>query len=355
MASLIDPKKVKKFELGEADLGEANANRLTLTEHLGEMEKKAGYEVPEELAGLDPWERQLAAHGLDISKSETLVQDFFQADPSNRFLFPEFIDRNIKLGLRLGRMQLRLEDCFAVSDTKVKSLTVSGVGVDKSKDKAKPSRVAQGAKFPKMSLKTKNKTIELGKVGRELEITYEAMMTLQILQAAVYFQRLGFYMSREMTAEALRVIRDGDGNSNAAAAFNAGGTWNYAKLVPVLLYEDEGAEISHVVMPREFLLQILTDDTNFPQFQSRSILEAFLMTGEIKDFAGKTWRVHSGLDAESVVGFERETCLKYHQLAGSAIQETDKIIRQQIQGTVISVHFAFSKMFDTAAVYKTKS
>jgi hypothetical protein len=107
-------------------------------------------------------------------------------------------------------------------------------------------------------------------------------------------------------------------------------------------------------MKPSFLQTILTDDTNFKQFQSVNILEGYLKTGQMIDFLGLTWRTHPDLDDSVILMYEKDTCLKYYEETGSSIVESQKIISQQLQETVCSVVFAFGKMFDHASHYKTK-
>ncbi|MBE7439118.1 MAG: hypothetical protein HS115_11725 [Spirochaetales bacterium] len=346
--------KLKKLALEAGMWEDAKNARLTFTEFLRKLEVDAGFEPEGKLAESDAYERQLAAHGIRINDKATLVEHFFQTTDS-RILFPEFIDRQIRLGLQLGRLDVRLEDTYAVSQT-VSEPAVTPVGFDFSKEDVKPKRVAEGAVFPRMKAKLKDKTIRLKKVGRQLDMTYEVLRRMQVLQAGMLFQRLGFQMSREMTKEALLVIRDGDGNAGSAAGTSdAGGTWNYADLIDCLFQFKDGHEATHIVMKPDFLQEILADDTNFKQLQSINLLESFVKTGQIQNFFGLNWRTHPDMEDETILLYERDTCLKYYEEKGSSIQDTARIINQQIQETVISVNYGFSVMFDGAAHYKTKS
>lgn len=333
---------------------EAKNKRITFTELLAKLEADAGYQPEGELAKHDAYERQLAAHGIRINDRATLVEHFFTTTAS-RILFPEFIDRQIRLGLLLGRLDLRLEDTYSVSQT-VTEPTVTPIALDFSSEDVKPKRVAEGAMFPRMKAKLKDKSIRLKKVGRQLDMTYEVLRRMQVLEASIIFQRFGYQMSREMTREALKVIRDGDGNSGSAAGTSdAGGTWTYADLIDLLFRFTDGHEATHIVLKPDFLQEILADDTNFKQLQSMNLLESFVKTGQIQNFFGLNWRTHADMEDETILIYERDTCLKYYEERGSAIQDTDRIINQQIQETVVSLDYGFSKMFDGAAHYKTKS
>jgi hypothetical protein len=346
--------KLKKLALELGLWQEAKNKRITFTEVLAKLEADSGYTPEGEYAKYDAYERQLAAHGIKINDRASLVEHFF-ATTDSRILFPEFIDRQIRLGLELGRLDLRLEDTYSVSQT-VTEPTVTPVALDFSKEDVKPKRVAEGGVFPRMKAALKDKSIRLKKVGRQLDMSYEVLRRMQVLEAGMIFQRFGYQMSREMTREALAVIKDGDGNvGSAASTSDAGGTWTYADLLDCIFRFTDGHQATHIVLNPAFLQAILSDDTNFKQLQSVNLLESFVKTGMVQNFFGLNWRTHADLTNETILIYERDTTLKYYEERGSAIQETDRIINQQIQGTVVSLNYGFAKMFDGACHYKTKS
>ena len=349
---LITKKDVIKLNLDDGIYKEAKDTGKSIVELLEKEEKAKGY-TPEGVSlEIDAFSRQLVAHGINPGNEAALVDKFFQTKES-QILFPAYIDKQVRLGMNLGKLDLRLSDTYVASE-KITSGSVVPVGLDFVKEDTKPKRVTPRAKFPRGIISEKEKSIKLIKVGRMIGFTYEAIRRMQIISASIFFQGYGFQLRKEMTEKALDVIINGDGNANSAAGSSAtvGASWNYADLIDLIFQFKDGHEASHIVMNPKLLQTILTDKTNFPQFQSMNILEEYMKTGEIRDFLGMTWRTHESVDEKGIVAYEKQTCLKYYEEKGSSIVESEKIISNQIENTVISINFNFGKMFEAAAHYK---
>lgn len=338
-----------KLSLEKGMLEEAKNRRTDFAGLLGMLEREKGFEPSGEFATLDPFERQMAVRGLGKS---SLVDHFYTSE--NEILFPALIDRSVRLGMNMGKRDLRLEDTYAVSE-KVEGSVVKQTSLDFEKEKAESKKVAEGSLFPKAKISFKDKAITLEKRGIAFGFTYEVLRRMQIAQANILFQRIGFKLRDQLTREALRIMVDGDGNTGSAASSSAtaGAAWTYTDLMDLLFKFTNGHEASHVVVNPAMLQTILTDVTNFPQFQSMNILEEYLKTGEIRDFLGVTWRTHTAVDPKMIIAYEKSSCLTYYEETGSSIVETEKIISKQLQDTVISLNFAYGKMFDSAAYVKS--
>ena len=350
----FNPTEIKKIDLELGMFDEAKSRNLSLTDYIGELEVEAGFDPGSELGqSMDPFERQLAAHGLAVNKEAALVEDFFKTS-SSKILFPEFINRNVFTGMNLGKLDLRLADMYTASQ-KVGSGAVKQIGLDFDKEKVGAKKVAQGAFFPKVSVDAKDNTIGLDKVGLEVNFSYEAIRRMQVIKAAIIFQRIGFRLRRDVTKQALKVLISGDGNTGSASptGTTATTTYTYADLVSALFQFAEGHEASHIVMHPTMLEKLLTDATNFPQFQSRTLLESFMQTGNLFDLFGRAIRTHLDHAQDAITMFEKDTCLELYEEAGGQLTEAKRIIDQQIEKTVISYVFAFGKMFQAASYHQT--
>ncbi len=350
--NLIDKSQVKQLTLEKELYQEAKKNNKTFSQLLGAMEEEEGYEAGDD--GLDAFQRQLVAHGLPVQDARLTVEDFFKTN-SSKVLFPEYISRNVYDGMRKGKMYLNLEDLY-VSSQRISDGAAKQLGLDFDKERAKMKRTAEGSKFPVAKVVTKDKSIDLIKVGVVIGFTYESIRRMKVNLAGIMFRRMGYLMKKDVTREGLRVIVRGDGNTGSASATSTTPTTTpkYSDLVDCIMRLKEGHEPSHVVMPKEYLQHILTDKTNFPQFQSRGLLENFIENGDVSNFFGTTLKLHDDMAEKSMLAYERETCLELYEEAGGQLTETNKIIDEQIEQTAISYSFAFGKLFQAASHYKTK-
>lgn len=356
MEKYITLKDVTKLKLDDGIYNDANKLGVSISKFLEIEEKKAGYQPQGAALELDAFQRQLVANGINPVDKASLVDKFLQ-NSSSTALFPEFIDRQVRLGMNLGKLDLRLSDTHVASE-KVFGGAIKAVALDFTKEDVKAKRKTERGKFVRGIIAEKSKSIDLITVGRQIDFSYKALRNMQILTASIFFKRYGFQLRKDMTSQAIDVLIKGDGNTGSAATTSVTSTvdtWKYKDLIDLIFNFTDGHEATHIVVNPAMMQKILTDNTNFPQFQSMNILEQYMKTGEIKDFLGMTWRTHPDIADNAMLAFEKETCLKYYEEKGSSLIETDKFIDTQIQGTAISVSFNFGKMFDAACHYKTQA
>ena len=353
----LKPGSIRKIDMSADVVAEADDNGETVTERLAVIEANEGYEYEGAASELDAFERQLAARDLDVTDSRRLVQDFFSQDSDNRYLFPEFVRRQVYLGMELGRRSLRLEDIVTVRERTTAPSVVSH-DIDLGKEDLDATAVAQGAEFSSATMKDREKTVTLQKVGRQLKMTYESMKGISLPFASIFLQRFGFRLSRQVVGRGLKVLREGDGNTGTAATASetAGvGVWNYADLVDFIYNTArEEHEYTHICCNRAFMIKLLTDGTNFSQFQSQNVVEAFVNSGVVPDFFGLQWRVHEGMGDEAVIAWDRDTALRLHEEPSGVMVESEKLIAKQIETSVVSYRFAFTKDWNGSSAVRTQ-
>lgn len=351
----IKKSDLKKFDLQKEMHKDATDKGLNFEDYLLTLESKEGVELSEGAAQLTAVERQLMANGINPYSNSTLVEDFYKT-PDSKILVPAFISQQIYLGMGLGKMDLSVEDLKA-SSQRIPTTAIEQIGLDFEKEDTKMKKVAEGGKLPSATITTKEKPGSMKKVGRQIKFTYEAVRRVNIDIVKIYFQRMGFIMGRQMAQEALRVLIDGDGNSGSASPTSetATSTYKYSDLIDLLYGKfNDGHEPSHVVLSKAMFLKLLNDDVNFKPFQSMNLLENFVKTGQITSFFGLNWKTHSSMPDNTILAFEKSTCLAYYEEAKSAIAETDKIIDQQFERSTVSLNFGFSKLFQAASHLQTK-
>ncbi|MDI7196301.1 hypothetical protein [Leptospira santarosai] len=348
-----------RLDLQAEAYSDAKRDGLSMNEFMAKEEAKFGYdpETPDG-KGLSPFERQLMANNIPIGEASFSVDDFIKSSNQSKYLFPEFVNQNISIGMNMGQLQVKLEDTHSVK-TRISQGAARSVAFDiegsdlTAKKKAKES----GGKFPKATIKTQDKAIETSPVGLEIDFTYESLKRMQILKVQNIFQVFGWKLSQQITKEALRVIKGGDGNTGTEAKTSqtaAQNVWKYSDVVSLLLSADQGVEFTHAVVSKNFLERMLTDEANFKQFQSMNLLEGYVKTGQVLNFFGVNWKTHPDMDEDAILAWNKDVTLELYEDSAGQLVESDRFIREQIEGTVISYDFAFAKLFSASCHYKTK-
>ena len=348
-----------KLDLDDGVYRVAKAKGLNFNEFCEQQEEGAGY-VPEgDFAKLTAYERQLMAHDIEIGNERLKVEDFYKTGDSS-ILFPPWVEQQIYIGMDQGEPVVSLAD-LAGTRHRVKEGSAKGVAIDLAGTDTKSRKVAEGSRFPRVQINTKEKSKSLIKVGCEFDVTDEALRRMKVLQASHVLRMIGTDLASQIAANAIKVMRAGDGNPSTAAIPSTtivSGVWSYADLVSVILPQfEEGRLIpnaTHVLLNLAFLERMLSDKTNFPQLQSQGILEGFIQTGKVKDIGGKKWRVHPEMEDEVMLYWNQPLALDLFEDAAGQMVESEKIIREGIHATVIQYHFAFVKAWTNASQVKTK-
>lgn len=206
-------------------------------------------------------------------------------------------------------------------------------------------------------IKTTDKAIETSPVGLEIDFSYGALKKMQILKVQHIFQVFGWNLTQQITKQALNIIKSGDGNEGTKAPDSkttAVNVWKYEDVVSLLLPADRAIEFTHAVTSRNFLERMLTDETNFKQFQSMNLLEGYMKTGQVSNFFGVNWRIHPDMEEDAIIAWNKDVTLELYEDSAGQLVESGRFIREQIEGSVISYDFAFAKLFSASCHYKTK-
>lgn len=341
--------KIKELKLEKGLYEEARKNKNSFTEELEKLDPSAEYTG--ELASLDAYERQLASHGLEVSGGDaSLVQDFFATNDST-ILFPEFINRNVQLGMNKGKMEATLDDIVAARST-LDSSVYKGIAFDFAKSKTKYKRVAEGAEIASVTVKTKEKSINLSKIGLRLDSSYEAIRRVRLPVIAIAFQVIGQQLSRAMVGEGLKVLVNGDGNGNAATELSVAtsGTLTLADMLDLDLAFDN-FEGDTLIANKEQIKKLLL----LEEFKHPLIGAEFLTAGKPSTPFGNKIRVAQSFEDNKILELAKNAGLEFLEERGASLVEVDKIIDRQMEKTVISQVVGFSKLFaDSAFVLKTK-
>ena len=330
-----------KLEIGPDQYQECKKTGKTLTQLLEELDPSANYEG----VSLDAFERQLAVRGLNISGRQAVTLEEFY-DPDNRPLFPEFIDREVKAGLVMGRHELADTDLIA-TETEIDSGTYENALVDMTGD-FRSKIIPEGTKFPVITISIDEKTVSLQKHGALIKETYEHRRRIRANKMAVFLRLVGWYMKKDMAEAAVLIAINGNsGNSNSASSDTMTGL-NYNNLVDFWA-EFSPYESDTLIVPKAGLTAML----KINEFKDAMIAANWLTKGELITPLGHTLKRHdpttSSVLANKVLGVDTRFCLEGLTEAGSYLVETDKIIDGQWNEIAISIVRGYAKIIAEAA------
>lgn len=339
-----------KFEELNLDKGvyeDARKAGLTLTEQLEKLDPSKEYEGTS-LGKMDAFERQLKHHGLKIGRgSACLVSDFFKTSQSS-ILFPEFVSRNVRLGMGRGKFEATIDE-IAATTTQVDSGKYEGIEFDISTSQIDHKRTAEGAIFSKVTGRTKEKAINLTKIGIQIESSYEALRRTKTNVLAVTLQAIGVRLGRMQVSEAISALINGDGNTNPAADVGIAtpGTLTYADLVNLELAFDEGFESKLLIGTKTTMKKVM----NLAEFKDALIAAQWLKDGTPQTIFGNLLRINSGVPEDVILAIDNAAALELAEERGASLVETDKLIDKQFEKTVISKVVGFNKLFTGASKY----
>lgn len=211
------------------------------------------------------------------------------------------------------------------------------------------SRVAEAAEIPAVKIATSDKTINLVKYGRRIDITYEANRRLPIDLLAFNIGRIAIQVESDKVDKVAGVLVSGDGNAGTAAtsynltALDAAATVNVLTLRAWLAFKMKFK--NPLVMttalsndaPMLDLMLLNMGSGNVPLVGAGPFFGAqainFINQG-LRDGVrgGSLDAIASG----KIVGFDKRFAIERVYEIGSNIQESDKDVKSQINSLVLS-------------------
>ncbi len=331
----------KKLDLDKGIYAQAQADDISVSELLEQEDPSANYPgVP-----LDAFERQLAARGLAVAGSKAITLEEFYEVPESRVLFPEFIDREIRAGMLIGRYTVKDDDLIAI-ETQIDSGKYESAIADETGDFS-AKIIAEGAKFPRITISTADKVVTLRKRGYLIAETYEHRRRLRANKMAVFLRLIGWQLALDKAEDCVDVIVNGNtGNSNGAASFTLTGL-NFNNFVKFLA-ELDIYEPDVWVMPKAGWSDTLTLD----EFKQHSTGNQFKESGVPLDPFGAGIKRHDrggSILENKVLAVNRQFSVERVVERGAMIQETDRIIDGQWNELTVSMVIGYAKIIAGAS------
>ena len=316
----------------------------SFTSALEELDPSENYKGTS-LEGLDAFERQLKRFDIKVGGVHSDVVEKFFKTTDSAALFPEYISRAVRQGLEEANV---LPDIVATT-TNIDSLDYRTITSAPSDDDKELKRVAEGAQIPQTVIKTQENLVTLHKRGRMLVASYEAIRFQRLDLFTVTLKQIGAYIARTQLNDAINVLKNGDGNNNAAAssAVATSGTLTYADIVKFWNGFDPYA-LNTIVADPAVLEKIL----NLPEFKDAAAGLNFHATGNLVTPIGAKLVRSSAVDENSLIGLDKSCALEM-VVASDITTDFDKLIDRQLERAVITTTAGFAKIFsDASAVLK---
>ena len=299
------------------------------------------------LEGTDAFQRQLKRFGIRAKGAGSSPVEKFFATTDSAVLFPEYIARTVRQGMEENDILPGIVATTTVIDA-MDYRSIYSVPTDD--DKALKD-VAEGAAIPTTEVKTKDHLVSLTKRGRMLVASYEAIRFQKLDLFGVMLRQIGAYIQKQQLADAVKVLKDGDGNSNAAKSFTVGaspisgtkGSLGYDQMV-----EFWGQFDPYTMNTILCSTATMTNMLKIPELQNPMTGLNFQGTGSFGTPLGaqlyRTGTVADGV----IIGLDNRYALELVR-AGDVLVEYDKLIDQQLERAAITSISGFAKICDGAA------
>ena len=169
------------------------------------------------LEGLDAFQRQLKRFDIHVKGAGSdMVEKFFHTTDS-AVLFPEFVSRVVRQG-----MESDILPEITATTTNFDGMDYRTIASVPTDDDKALRRVEEGVVLPTTAIRTQENLVKLHKRGRMLVASYEAIRFQRLDLFSVTLRQIGAYIARMHLDDAVQVLMNGDGNNNAADAYEIG-------------------------------------------------------------------------------------------------------------------------------------
>lgn len=336
--------------LRELDPPDPEADGLAIEQYVKSVGAKDPSAIRE--AAIRRWAEGRATLQKYIAKaagSDPVIQvkDFFR-DTGLISLFPAYIESRIQQGL----LQTSLVNELIASDVAVSSTRVTCPYASDGASDRSMSSIGEGAELPETTITVADSTIELGKFGRTLKWTYEAMAEERVDIIGNMITKMGAQIGIDETDRLLHLAIAGDGTTFGAAetdstdtdvavagaiAFSDLLTWYYS--VPSSAYRLDKA------VGGKTDLRLIADLVEFSDVEYIRGQDALRIPTPV---AMNYYWWDGSVTGSSylnrmVIGFDTRVAFQAYSYGGF-ISEADKIIERQINRRTFAYWRGFRKM-----------
>ena len=302
------------------------------TASLEELDPSENY-IGTDYEGLDAYQRQLKRFDIKVSGiGSDNISKFFQTTDSAA-LFPEYISRAVQQGLEEEDILPKI----VATTTMIDSLDYRAIESVPSEEDKELVFVAEGAKIPETTIKTKDKLTKLHKRGRMLVASYEAIKFQKLDLFTVTLKQIGAYIARAQLMDALETLMASEDIEIIETKAN-----DYASLVK--LWDSMSPyHLTTLIASSESVADLL----DITEFKDSYAGQNFHGSGKmVTPFGAEVLKI-GGLGTKLILGIDNSAALEKIQ-AGNIVTEYDKLIDRQLERAAITATAGFSTIFTDA-------
>ena len=346
---------------------QAHSEAMTLSMFL------EGLDPSPEGSKLDAFERLMQEAGIVTSNIpeknifSSKVEAFYRTD-ENKLLFPEYIARTLVQAMVQYPVFQYLVAARTMIDSNVYKAGYLDLDDAKNKKATQMRRVTEAAELPIAKLKLGESAINIYKYGRAIEASYEALRRMSIEVFNIHLQEIGVQAADNKVAEILSIIKDGDGNNNAATSYKASdldSSFSTALTRTAwikFLLKFYPRACNTVVSNEDGLLQVL--EVLYPASTTAGLMDELLAKGLNvsvslpQGFVSNVTLLYSPyaekIDGKvALYGLNRESAIEEIVEVGSTINEVDKFIKNQTEIMTVSENSGFRKILKKSSAIMT--
>ena len=167
------------------------------------------------LEGLDAFQRQLKRFDIKVKGAGSDVVEKFFRTADSAVLFPEYIARSVRQGMEEGDILPHI----TAAVTRFDGMDYRSITAEAGGDSKQLRHVEEGAAIPATTIQVQSNLVKLHKRGRMLVASYEAVRYQKLDLFSVTLRQIGAHIARAQLEDAVDVLKNGDGNGNAASVF----------------------------------------------------------------------------------------------------------------------------------------
>ncbi len=326
---------------------------VSLTEHLEALDPTEKDQNGQNIGKFDAFDRHLMSNSIELHGKNQF--DLTQIYKDAAYLMPELVKREIEAGMNVHE-KYSINDLIATTITQKGStyqpLYIPDLDTDTAAKKKKyaSSKKSDGAEFPKLEIRQREKTMTMQDYGLAINMSYRVLRDYKWEDFAIVLRLIGAQMAAFKLGDIYKLGTVGDGTVGAATnVFNGtDGTLAYKDLVhaQASFYApfNMGAMLCDVDSFESILsLAQFTEPNSNSQFQNNGVLAT--------PFGTKMKQVNSTakhtVTAKEMVVLDPEYAVR--QVKSQDIMvEAEKIIDQKLEECVVSEESAFSVIADGA-------
>ena len=293
------------------------------------------------LEGLEAFRRQLKRIDIKVEGAGGDVVEKFFRTADSAVLFPEYIARSVRQGMEEGDILPHI----TAAVTRFDGMDYRSITAEAGGDSKQLRHVEEGAAIPATTIQVQSNLVKLRKRGRMLVASYEAVRYQKLDLFSVTLRQIGAHIARAQLEDAVDVLKNGDGNGNAASVFTtaAQGKLTYDDLVDFWAkfdpYEMNALLVSGDVMVKLLKRSDLQNPLTGLNFQG---------TGKLTTPLGANLLRTSVLPAGTAIGLDKRFALEMVQGSDVTV-EYDKLIDRQLERAAVTTISGFAKLFQGAS------